>query len=168
MTGLDNDDCGPNFAKWHSPESPLDPSLREKYVDLTAKEPLHEAKRRKLRSTHKLVFDCVNAALVDATGIRTTVSGAHMGYSGSRLTDGVWARAKEWVSGNVRCPPEEEEDGGGDSASLVEREVWKEVMGKGWADQIRVEVEIIGKEIEGKLLQELVEESVVEWTIFTD
>ncbi|CAK9156685.1 unnamed protein product [Ilex paraguariensis] len=47
---------------------PLDPSLRDKYVDLNEKEILQEAKRRHRRSTRKLVFDCVNAALVEMAG----------------------------------------------------------------------------------------------------
>ncbi|XP_028058133.1 receptor-like cytoplasmic kinase 176 [Camellia sinensis] len=56
------------FARWHSPESPLDPSLRDKYIEVNDKEIIHEAKRRQRRSSRKLVFDCVNAALVEITG----------------------------------------------------------------------------------------------------
>ncbi|XP_021722119.1 uncharacterized protein LOC110689659 isoform X2 [Chenopodium quinoa] len=172
MAGLDDEgQVGSNLARWHSPDSPLDPLLRDKYIDLTAKEPLHEAKRRQLRSCRKLVFDCVNAALVDITGFGTTAS--HWGGScvrpshgclesgtGTALADKVWSWMKELLPGEVKflsvdC---------GDNHSLVERLVRKEVTGKGWNDQIRLQVDSIGKEIEGKLLEELVEESVVEWT----
>lgn len=165
MAGLnDKGQLSTSITKWHSLESPLDPSLKDKYIDLTNKEPLHDGKRRRLRSTRKLVFDCVNAALMDMTDVRTTacqLARPHSGLVESGLVDKVWDQAKEWVLGNVRCPPED----GGDISSLVEWEVWKEVWGKGWADQIRVEVDNIGKEIERKLLQELVEESLVEWIV---
>ncbi|GMH27897.1 hypothetical protein Nepgr_029740 [Nepenthes gracilis] len=169
--GLDDiSQLGLNFARWHSLESPLDPLLREKYLDLTAKEPLHGAKRRQLRSSCKLVFDCVNAAIVDAT---TSVSsnrikwapplgGAHGktldNASLPILADGVWAQMKEWFSDEASC------DDGGDDNSLAERVVRKEVIGKGWARSMNSEVDDVGKQIEGKLLDELVEESVVEWT----
>ncbi|GFZ17638.1 methyl-coenzyme M reductase II subunit gamma, putative [Actinidia rufa] len=83
LVGLDcNVQSDSFFARWHSLESPLDPSLREKYIDITDKEIIHEAKRRQRRSTRKLVFDCVNATLVEITGdgrsdtsLRTTPCG---------------------------------------------------------------------------------------------
>lgn len=52
------------FASWHSLESPLDPSLRDNYVGLND-ETMHETKLRHRKSVQKLVFDCVNAALVE-------------------------------------------------------------------------------------------------------
>lgn len=171
MAGLsDEGQVGSNLARWHSTESPLDPLLRDKYIDLTAKEPLHEAKRRQLRSSRKLVFDCVNAALVDITGFGTTTSrwgGPYVGLSngylesgpGMGLADKVLAWMKELMPGEVKYYSID----GGDNHSLVERLVRKEVIGKGWCEQIRLQVDNLGKEIEGKLLEELVEESVVEW-----
>lgn len=172
MAGLDDEgQVGSNLARWHSPDRPLDPLLRDKYIDLTAKEPLHEAKRRQLRSSRKLVFDCVNAALVDVTGFGTTASHwggpcvrLSNGYlesgTGTALADKVCAWMKELLPGEVKFLSVD----GGDNHSLVEGLVRKEVIGKGWNEQIRLQVDSIGKEIEGKLLEELVEESVVEWT----
>ncbi|KAK6940578.1 protein of unknown function DUF3741 [Dillenia turbinata] len=159
------------ITRWHSPESPLDPLLREKYTDLNDKEFLHEAKRRQWRSKRKLVYDCVNAALVDIMG---HVSEPNLwvtpgGGVKKRLTDvapremadRVWAQMKEWFSGEVKCVAGE----GGDSNSLVvERVVRKEVVGKGWVGHMRLEVDNLGKEIEGKLLEELVVETLVELT----
>lgn len=171
MAGLENEgQSGPNLARWHSPESPLDPLLREKFIDLTAKEPLHEAKRRQIRSTRKLVFDCVNAALVDIAKIGGPTKWAvpHKGIPESRLGDEVWGWMKEWFScGQVKLLSVStiaDEESCGDSNSLVEREVRKKVLGKGWEEQMRLEIDKLGKEIEGKLIEELVEESVVEWT----
>ncbi|KAL5859952.1 hypothetical protein ACOSQ4_001248 [Xanthoceras sorbifolium] len=156
------------FARWHSPESPLDPLLRDKYANLNDKEPLHEAKRRQWRSNRKLVFDCVNTALAEITGYGsesdriigvTSCNGAHVMVNegaSAMLVEQVWARMKEWLSGEKGC------DGGGDSDSLVvERVVRKEVVGKGWDDRRRLELDNLGKEIEMNLLEELVDEAVV-------
>ncbi|CAB4321676.1 unnamed protein product [Prunus armeniaca] len=170
--GLDGEvQCDSFFTRWHSLESPLDPSLRDKYANINDKEPLHEAKRRQWRSSRKLVFDCVNAALVDITGYgsdsstRTmSCSGAHDRFSeddSSLLADRVWGRVREWFASEVRCASGE----GGDSNSLVvERVVRKEVVGNGWSEHMRLEIDNLGKEIEGKLLEELVEEAVVDLT----
>ncbi|KAK2648853.1 hypothetical protein Ddye_016342 [Dipteronia dyeriana] len=163
-----------DFARWHSPESPLDPSLRDKYANLNDKEPLHEAKRRQWRSNRKLVFDCVNTALAEITGYGTygSESDRRVGGSGGgagamvvvnevasgMVVEQVWGRMKEWVWGEEGC-------GGGDSDSLVvERVVRKEVVGKGWGDRMRVELDNMGKEIEMIMLEELVDEAVVALT----
>lgn len=160
IAGLNDDEgqVGSHLSRWHSPDCPLDPLLRDKYIDLSAKEPLHEARRRQLRSRRKLIFDCVNAALVDITGFRTS-----NGYlvEGETLTDKVWAWIKELLPGEVKFLSVVD---GGDNHCLVEKLVRKEVIGKGWNEQIRFQVDSIGKEIEGKLLEQLVEESLLEWT----
>jgi hypothetical protein len=68
---------------------------------------------------------------------------------------------KEWFCSDVRCASG---DGGGDSNSLVvEMVVRKEVVGKGWIDKMRVELDTLQNEIEGKLLDELVEETVIDF-----
>ncbi|XWS36523.1 hypothetical protein CRYUN_Cryun20dG0092200 [Craigia yunnanensis] len=159
------------IARWHSPESPLDPSLREKYANLNDKEPLHEAKRRKWRSNRKLVFDCVNAALLEITGygsdscIRAMSLGraqmSVMEGASPILVDHVWALMKEWFSGEVKCSLGDDLDSNG---LVVERVVQREVVGKGWVDHMKLEVDNLGREIEGKLLEELVEEAVVDLT----
>ncbi|KAJ0054255.1 hypothetical protein Pint_01621 [Pistacia integerrima] len=154
------------FARWHSPESPLDPSLRDKYASLNEKEPVHEAKRRQRRSNRKLVFDCVNTALVEITGYGSesdrssravSCSGAQntLVESGSpMLVDHVWGRMKEWFSG----------EGGDGNSLVVEKVVRKEVVGKGWGEQMRIEIDNLGKEIELNLWEELVDEAVVDLT----
>lgn len=170
--GLD-DKVQPNsfFAKWHSADSPLNPLLREKYIDLSNKEPMHESKRRQVRSYRKLVFDCVNTALLDILGHLSdsgpwpqTFGSAHDGIlESSALADRVWAPMREWFSGEVRFVGELGE--GGDSNSLlVESLVRKEVVGKEWGYSMKSEADNARMEIEGKLLQELVEEAVVEMT----
>ncbi|GFP91074.1 protein trm32 [Phtheirospermum japonicum] len=149
LQGEEDGEAQPNsfFARWHSPESPLDPSLRDRYIDLNDKKTLHEAKRRQKRSMQKLVFDCVNTVLVELTGYGPG--------SGTGL-DEVWARMNAWFSGECDC--------GDESGLVVERVVRTEVAGKGWVENLRLERGILGNEIEGNLMDELLQEAVVELT----
>ncbi|KAG4393810.1 hypothetical protein GLYMA_03G169700v4 [Glycine max] len=170
---------GSFYSRWHSLESPLDPSLRDKYANLNDKEPqqqLHEAKRRQRRSNQKLVFDCVNVSLIEITGYGSEknylmgsrlCSGSHSRVqvpeaASPPLVDLIVAQMKELISSAmssvwvVDC---------GDSNSLVvESVVRKEVVGKGWVELMRLEMDILVKEVEGKLLEELVEDAVVDLT----
>lgn len=163
------------YSRWHSLESPLDPTLRDKYANLNDNEPqpVHEAKRRQRRSNQKLIFDCVNVALMEITGygLESSLmgrlwSGGHRRLQGSEgapslLVDLIVSHMKELTSSGMRsvwgdC---------GDSNSLVvETVVRKEVVGKGWVELMGFEMDIWVKEVEGKLLEELVEDAVVDLT----
>lgn len=156
------------LARWHSPESPLDPLLRDKYTDTKDKELMHEANRRRMRSTRKLVFDCVNEALVDLAGCgsdtcqRVIPCGgphhhhhSHHHHASHMMVDRVWDRMKEWFTGG---------DGGDNDSVVVESVVRKEVAGRGWADDLRLETDNLRKEIEIGLLEELVHEVAIEFT----
>lgn len=140
---------GSFLARWHSPESPLDPSLRDTYIDPNDKETVHEARRRQQRSTRKLVFDCVNAALVDIAGYGPEACQRSIPCSGAQIrindhggssimVDQVWARMKEWFCGEVRF------EGGDNNSLVVERVVRKEVVGKGWVEHLRLEIDNLG------------------------
>ncbi|KAJ6880927.1 hypothetical protein NC652_034062 [Populus alba x Populus x berolinensis] len=165
--GLDSDlQLDSFFARWHSPGSPLDPSLRDKYANLNDKELWLEAKRRQRRSNRKLVFDSLNAALVEITGHGSDRSTKAVTCSGvqnwlvegaqPQIVDYLWAQLKSWLCSDVRCTFGD----GGDGNSLVV----DMVVGKGWVDKMRVELDSLGNEIEGKLLDELVEEAVFDMT----
>ncbi|KAJ8899231.1 hypothetical protein K2173_012765 [Erythroxylum novogranatense] len=146
------------YAGWHSAESPLDPSLREKYANLNDKELLHEAKRRQRRSNRKLVFDCVNAAIVEFTSYGSDRSTSCKCQNRTKeaslvvLVDHVWSQIKEWISMG---------DDGDSNSLVVEKGLRSEVVGKGWADNMIMELDNLGREIEGKLIEDLVEEAVV-------
>lgn len=132
----------PLMTRWHSPDSPLDPSLRDRFAN---KEPI---KRRNQRSNRKLVFDCVNAIITEtsSTAARTGVT-----TPGFDMVEHVWTEFKEWM---VQ-----------DSNSLEgESLVREEVVGKMWSHNLQVEVNNLGVEIEEMLLQELVEKSVFDLT----
>ncbi|KAL3850029.1 hypothetical protein ACJIZ3_011911 [Penstemon smallii] len=170
VAGLQDEVQSNSFlARWHSPESPLDPSLRDNYIDLNEKATLHEAKRRQKRSTRKLVFDCVNAALVEIAGYGPQPSQRAIPCLGanivknvpSTLVDEVWAHINLLFSGEARCFSD---DCGDHNSLVVERVVRKEVVGGGWIDNLRLEIDNLGKEIEGELLEELVQDTVAELT----
>ncbi|CAF2156651.1 unnamed protein product [Brassica napus] len=132
----------PLMTRWHSPDSPLDPSLRDRFAN---KEPI---KRRNQRSNRKLVFDCVNAIITEtsSTAARTGVT-----TPGFDMVEHVWTEFKEWM---VQ-----------DSNSLEgESLVREEVVGKMWSHNLQVEVNNLGVEIEEMLLQELVEKAVFDLT----
>nr|XP_009780627.1 PREDICTED: uncharacterized protein LOC104229654 isoform X2 [Nicotiana sylvestris] len=171
VAGLNEVQSDAFLLMWHSPESPLDPSLREKCVDLNEKDVLHEARRRQRRSTRKLVFDCVNAALMEIAGYGPDTCQRAIPYSGVSnnlpegakliLVDQVWTRMKEWFSSEAKCLTD---DGGDGNSLVVDGMVRKEVVGKGWLQYLRLELDNVGMEIERKLLEELVHESIVELT----
>lgn len=157
-------------SRWHSLESPLDPSLRDKFGN-NEKDPLHEAKRRQRKSNHKLIFDCVNAALKEITCYESEIylmgrmcSRCHASAPMSTsplLVDLIVTQIKELISSEVHCVWG---DCGDSNSLVVERFVRKEVVGKGWIELLGLEMANLGKEIEGKLLEELVEEAVVDLT----
>ncbi|XP_010263990.1 PREDICTED: uncharacterized protein LOC104602116 isoform X1 [Nelumbo nucifera] len=171
--GLDHEEQADMIiSRWHSPESPLDPSLIEKCISLhNDKEILHEAKHRQRRSNKRLLFDCVNAALVDMMGYSSEVSPwvrmcstfqSRASVDAPVTVDKVWSCVKKlYNSSEGRCYSAET----GDSTSLVvEKVVRKEVAGRGWEDVMRLEVDTIGKQIEGEMLEQLVQEALVELT----
>lgn len=160
------------FSRWHSYESPLEPSLRDKYANLEDNEPLHEAKQRRNISNWKLVFDCANAALVEISGYGFEQSLRNIACGGTQrkvlkerspmLAELVWAHMKGWFGDEPMCIP----DYDGDINSLVvERLLRKDVVGGDWTANLRLERDIIiGKEIEKDLLDELFEDAVVDLT----
>ncbi|KAK7345698.1 hypothetical protein VNO77_16308 [Canavalia gladiata] len=172
-SGLDDQQKYDSFyTRWYSLESPLDPSLRETFANINDKESQHsnEGRRRKMRSNQKLVFDCVNAALLEIVGYgsensfkRRMYSGTHRAQDGPcpSLVDQIVAQMKELIASGMRS----EWEYAGDSNSLVlENVVRKEVVRIGWVELIELEIDILGKEIEGDLIQEIVENAVIDFT----
>ncbi|XP_021907251.1 LOW QUALITY PROTEIN: uncharacterized protein LOC110821638 [Carica papaya] len=170
--GLDGEINFDSFlTRWHSTRSPLDPSLIDRYASLNEKVALHGAKRRQWRSNQKLAFDCVNAALAALTGYQADRSTRSLSCSGTQtrladntlpaLVEHVWAQMKDWFSGELKYGLG---DSGDRNSLVVDSVVRKEVVGKGWAESLEIETDNLGKEIEGKLLEELLEEAVVDLT----
>lgn len=147
------------LARCHSLESPLDPSLRDNYLGLKKdKETLHEAK-----PMQNLVFDCVNAALGELAvyELDTWKSRPCDRVHDQRSIFDCVLTQMEWFSGEVssvlgKCWE--------NNSLVVERLVRKDVIEKGWVDQLRMETDSFREEIEVKLLEELVQEAVQEFT----
>ncbi|XP_058101357.1 uncharacterized protein LOC131245724 isoform X2 [Magnolia sinica] len=163
--GLDREKSSAVFARWHSPESLLDPTLLDKFMGRKEDEQQkNEAKRRQQRSEWRLIFDSVNATLADMAGYRLNGNPWAMSCSGrvpkgTPLREGVWSQVRKWFSGEVGWF-----SGESDSGMMVERVVRKEVGGRGWEELMGLEVDRIGEEIEGKMLKELVDEALAELT----
>ncbi|XP_077226768.1 uncharacterized protein LOC143860123 [Tasmannia lanceolata] len=164
--GLGREKSDTVFARWHSSESPLDPTLLDKYMNPKEEEQQqNEAKRRQQRSDRRLLFDSVNAALTDMSkssmdaNPRARTCGKKVLSSGIPVTEEVWARVREWFSGEAKqfC-------GESENSLVVESVVRKEVVGKGWVEVMGLEVDEIGKEIERELLKGLIEEALAELT----
>ncbi|KAI3990790.1 hypothetical protein MKX01_011698 [Papaver californicum] len=171
-TALDWNDHSDNvFTRWHSPECPLDPSVLEIFFNqVESKEQLYGAKCRKGRSNQKLLFDCVNTALIDIIGYGTETSlwtrmssnsSKSLSIGESVAVDEVWSRVKEWLSNESKCFLSEYGDNNG---LVVEKVVRKELVGRGWVELMRLEVDGIGKDIEGEVLEELVDEALFDLT----
>ncbi|CAG7886836.1 unnamed protein product [Brassica rapa] len=138
------------------PNSPLDPSLREKYTNLdnnNIKEFVNEGKRRQHRSTRKLIFDCINSIISETTTTR-------MGNDYSPpldLVEHVWSQVKVWLS------DEYVEDMDANSVA-AESLVKEEIVGRRWMNSFQGEVDDLGIGIESALLRELIEEAVLDLT----
>lgn len=139
------------------PNSPLDPSLREKYTNLdnnnNIKEFVNEGKRRQHRSTRKLIFDCINSIVSETTTTR-------IGTDYSRpldLVEHVWSQVKDWLS------DEYVEDMDANSVA-AESLVKEEIVGRRWMNSFQGEVDDLGIGIESALLRELIEEAVLDLT----
>lgn len=152
-SGIKGDDpADSSILNWYSPESPLDPSLRDKFVAVGEQGHLPEAKWRQRRSNRKLAFDCMNAVIIEMMGRGS--------QDGPITADWVWARMKWWFVKEVA----EEECGGGRDSLVVETVVRNEVAERWWMENLRLEVDKLRLEIEGKLIQELVDEAVGEFS----
>lgn len=142
------------LSKWHSTESPLDPSLRNSYADSTEHQRLGS-------NVKKLVFDLVNTLLLELTpsylGPRSP-----MILSGKTLRGYVVTRMQECLKGNRRVEDRWWDEDGDLSSLDVNKVVRIEVAEIGSAESLRLEMDSMGEELELKLLEELVEEVMVD------
>ncbi|ONK70893.1 uncharacterized protein A4U43_C04F2610 [Asparagus officinalis] len=163
-SGLDKENLNSAFARWHSVNTPLDPVLLNKF--LNRKE--EDAKSREKRSNQRLLFDCINFALLELG--KTVYVGAYpwpKAFSvrkrkacaaASSIGDQVWLLVSDWFSGEGKF-----EFGDIDYSNLVvDILLRREVGGNGWEELIQSEIEEISKDISSKVLDELVREALAE------
>ncbi|VAH49406.1 unnamed protein product [Triticum turgidum subsp. durum] len=163
--GLGNLQVSMVFTGWHSADCPLDPALCDKFLDRKEE----AAKSRERRSNQKLLFDCVNMALVE-TGqealIRTypwskACLGARSEALSQDIGEEVWSHVRDWLYGAERLVANEY----GDAATMLERIVHQEVEGGGWMKSVRSEPDEMTKQIADGLLVELVGEAMADLTV---
>ncbi|EOA12882.1 hypothetical protein CARUB_v10025855mg [Capsella rubella] len=142
------------LSKWHSVESPLDPSLRNSYADSTEQQRLGS-------NMKKLVFDLVNTLLLELTpsflGPRSPLI-----ISGKSLRVYVINRMQECLTGNGRVEDRWWDEDGDLSSLAVNKVVRVEVAELGSPECLRLEMDSMGEELELKLLEELVEEALMD------
>lgn len=162
--GLDSEKSDMVFAGWHSMDSPLDPILLNKFLDRKEE----AAKSRERRSNQRLLFDCVNAALLEIG--QTTLVGAYpwkgaYHHAQKNTSPGiscaveVWVLVRNWFSGEgkqVTCRAD-------NSNLLTDTVLRREVEGRGWAESMRSEIDEIGIEIGGEVLEDLIREALVDF-----
>ncbi|CAH8358118.1 unnamed protein product [Eruca vesicaria subsp. sativa] len=144
------------LSKWHSVESPLDPSLRDSYANSTEHQRLGS-------NVKKLVFDLVNTLLLELTPSYLG-HGGHILLSGKTLGSYVVNRMQECLKGKGRVEYRWWDEDGDLSSLAVNRVVRTEVAEIGSKESLRLEMECMGEEIELKLLEELIEEVLMDFS----
>uniref|UniRef100_A0A1D1XKH1 Glutamate--tRNA ligase 1 n=1 Tax=Anthurium amnicola TaxID=1678845 RepID=A0A1D1XKH1_9ARAE len=154
--GFEDEKFSSVLARWHAPESPLDPLLLDKFMEHEDK----EAKCMERRSNQRLLFDCVNTALLDIS--RTNIWDRMRNVSYTALSDDapiieeVWRCIKEWFQGEEKQATSPARN----ISLMVDRVLRKEMARRGWGEMVPLERDEIGKEIQGKVLDELLEEAL--------
>lgn len=161
-SGFDTQRTYTILSRWHSLESPLNPTLLDKFLD-----PKEEAaKCRERRSNQRLLFDCVNMALLQIGHyiLKNSYpwSNRHKALQDGLLIAEVWRLVRDLFSNEGKFAPEEREN----SNLIVERVVKKEVSReREWTESMQIELDEISKEIGGVMLDDLVGEALSEFAI---
>ncbi|KAF8104476.1 hypothetical protein N665_0172s0106 [Sinapis alba] len=145
------------LSKWHSVESPLDPSLRDSYANSTDQQRLGS-------NMKQLVFDLVNTLLWELTPSYLGPRSAKI-LSGKSLGAYVINRMQECLKGNGRVEDRWWDEDRDLSSLAVNRVVRMEVAEIGSAESLRLEMDSMGEELELKLLEELVEGVLMDFSV---
>ncbi|KAL5213968.1 hypothetical protein ABZP36_003120 [Zizania latifolia] len=163
--GLGNLQLSLVFTRWYLSNSPLDPALCDKFLDRKEE----DAKSRERRSNQKLVFDCVNMALVEIgqDDLMCTYpwSRAYFGTWRETLSqtlgEEVWNLVKDWLYGTRSYAANKDDNAG----TMLERIVQEEVERRGWIKLLRLEADEITKKIASEVLEDLVTGSLEDLAI---
>ncbi|KAM0884780.1 hypothetical protein ACQ4PT_030758 [Festuca glaucescens] len=164
--GLGNLQVSMVFTGWYSAGSPLDPALCDKFLDRKEE----AAKSRERRSNQKLLFDCVNMALVETgqDALQNTYPwgkacfGAWRETLSQDLAEEAWSRVRGWLYGVEWFAANERAD----AATMLEGVVQQEVEVGGWMKSERSETDEITKQIAVRLLEELIGEAVAGLAVY--
>eukprot|EP00252_Welwitschia_mirabilis_P026259 TRINITY_DN8536_c0_g1_i2.p1 TRINITY_DN8536_c0_g1~~TRINITY_DN8536_c0_g1_i2.p1 ORF type:complete len:1123 (+),score=248.03 TRINITY_DN8536_c0_g1_i2:679-4047(+) len=143
------------FACWHSPNQPLDPSLREK-VETLFEIDGNDEENCQIRWDHVLLFDCTNEVLIRVLGpylnnrpwVRNIKESISRMPTGKQLLKETWAEINyfmdtEWESSNIL-------------ENIIERDLQRE---RTWLD-VRNDLDGVAYEIDKCIFNELVEEVI--------
>ncbi|KAL9685763.1 hypothetical protein QQ045_023215 [Rhodiola kirilowii] len=151
---------------WDAPQMLLDPLLRDKYANAPTHF-MHEAKLRRWRSNRKLIFDSVDEALKEIGHLDLDANIKNRtGYPKAELPvlmDQVWAIMGQWISDKVRCVSTDDAEDINCNL-VVDRVARTEVAGKRWLDSGFMETNTVEIDVQEKLLDELLEETVLQLT----
>ncbi|XP_066328009.1 uncharacterized protein [Miscanthus floridulus] len=144
------------FTGWHLPDHPLDPVLYNKVSELQEKS-----------SYRRLLSDCVNVALIEI-GENTLLSAFPWSKRHSRTWRGtsspdlgveVWSILKDWIYGARMFVVSKRDNAG----IILDRIVKQEVEARGWVKLMMAQVVDITEELEGGVMEELVEEALLDF-----
>ncbi|XP_062219671.1 uncharacterized protein LOC133919323 isoform X2 [Phragmites australis] len=144
------------FTGWHLPDYPLDPVLRNKVLEL-----------REQSSYRRLLFDSVNVALLEI-GENALLSAfpwskkqfrTWRGTSSPDLGVEIWSILKDWIYG-ARMFVVSKRDSSG---VILDRIVKQAVEGRGWVKLMMSQAVDITEQLEGGVMEELVEETVLDF-----
>ncbi|KAG1361452.1 hypothetical protein COCNU_09G009150 [Cocos nucifera] len=154
------------FTRWHSLDSPLNTMLLDEYLDRKA---AAAAKCRERQSNQRLLFDCVNAALLNIGQTALLASYPWVGCcqgawedgpAGALVTQKVCELVRNWYSGEEESVPDESSS----ISLMVDRVAKREIAGREWAELMWLEIYEFSKDIGGLVLEELVEEALSDFT----
>ncbi|KAL6633983.1 hypothetical protein ACP70R_026654 [Stipagrostis hirtigluma subsp. patula] len=143
------------FTGWHLPDHPLDPVLCNKVFEL-----------QEQSSYRRLLFDCVNVALIEigenallsAFPCSRPHSRAWRDTSSPDLGVKVWSILKDWIYGARMFVVSKRDNAG----IMLDKIVKQEIEGGGWVKLVMLQVVDITEQVEGGVMEELVEEAVLD------
>lgn len=145
------------FNGWHSLDSPLDPILLDNFINWREEESMEK------RSNLRLIFDCVNSALLELScntlmsiwPHNRTCRQAQLNAHTCSLADVVWDIIRDWFYSNQTNLFAET-----NGILVVDTTLRKEVGRFSWAKTTMVEIEELTKEISGEVLEDLLSEAL--------
>ncbi|KAL6899595.1 hypothetical protein ACP4OV_006253 [Aristida adscensionis] len=142
------------FAGWHLPDHPLNPVLCNKVLELWDQ-----------TSYQKLLFDCVNVALIEIGENALLSAFPSKAHSGTRRDSSpdlgveVWSILKDWIYGVRTCVVGKRSNTG----MTLDRIVKQEIEGRGWVKLMMLQVVEITEQLEGGVMEQLMEETVLDF-----
>lgn len=161
--GLDDQSSKIIFSKWHSLDCPLDRVSLDGFFD----EKEEGIKYKVNRSNQRLLFDCVNAALLEIgqAAIYNAYPHARSFAETRKEVPSGTSVAEVWKLVRDKFSAQEEYSSEMDNNNvLIDQVVKKEVGGSEWTELLWWELNEFSKEVSKKVLEELIRETLSDLT----